>query len=84
MEQIRLKRSVKKGKKKSKKRRFKKIELKLTARQARSLENYCAARKTSPIKLIKKNISKYLNGYEKEVPREFYVSERQLDLFEGP
>jgi hypothetical protein len=82
MEQRKL--SVKPGKKKprKKKRKFKKIELKLTARQAKSLENYCAARKTSPIKLIKKNIARYLNGFEKEVPREFYVTERQLDLFE--
>lgn len=66
---------------KPKKRRFKTLTLKLTAKQSRSLQNYCDARNTTPIKLIKKNIGKYLNGFEKEVPEKYRVSVNQLDLF---
>jgi hypothetical protein len=66
---------------KPKKRRFKTLTLKLTAKQSRSLQNYCEARNTTPIKLIKKNIGKYLNGFEKEVPEKYRVSDRQLDIF---
>lgn len=66
---------------KPKKRRYKTLTLKLTAKQSRSLQNYCDARNTTPIKLIKKNIGRYLNGFEKEVPEKYRVSDRQLDLF---
>ncbi len=66
---------------KPKKRRYKTLTLKLTAKQSRSLQNYCDARNTTPIKLIKKNIGKYLNGFEKEVPEKYLVSVNQLDLF---
>lgn len=56
--------------------------LKLSPKQSRSLENYCKARHTTPGRLIKKVIRPYLAGYDKSVPEEYYVSERQLDLFE--
>ncbi|KAF0129699.1 MAG: hypothetical protein FD155_2291 [Bacteroidetes bacterium] len=73
----------KKGKKKSKKRKikFKEVKFKLSEKQYRSLTNYCKARKTTIIKLIKKSIDKYANNYDVQVPKQFFVSERQLDLF---
>ena len=54
----------------------------LTARQKKSLMNYCKARNTTPTKLIKKMIRRYIDYYEKGVPEEYYVTENQLDLFE--
>lgn len=54
----------------------------LTARQKKSLVNYCAARKTTPTKLIKKMIRPYIENFDSKVPEELYVTENQLDLFE--
>jgi hypothetical protein len=68
-------------KKRKKKIKYKKIVFKLSAKQKKSLENYCKARKTTPNKLIKKSISRYINGFDKSVPDEYFRSERQLDLF---
>lgn len=72
-----------KGKTKAKKRRikFKQIAFKLSEKQYRSLINYCRARKTTPLKLIKKNIDKFINGYDIQVPKQYFVSEKQLELF---
>ena len=58
------------------------ITFKLSAGQYRSLRNYCKARRTTPIKLIKKNIERFITAYEYEVPTEMYLTEKQLDLFE--
>jgi len=75
----------KKGKRKSasKRRRtkFKAITFKLSENQYRSLSNYCSARKTTPIKLIKKSLERYTSAYIIEVPERFYISSNQLDLF---
>lgn len=65
-----------------KKIRYTKITFKLTSRQKRSLLNYCEARHTTPNKLIKKSIKRYINGFDKSVPEEYYITENQLDLFE--
>ena len=73
--------SVAHKKKRKKKTKYKKIVFKLSAKQKKSLENYCKARKTTPNKLIKKSISRYINGFDKSVPEEYYVTENQLDLF---
>ena len=67
---------------KRKKVRYSKITFKLSSRQKRSLLNYCEARQTTPNKLIKKSIHRYINGFDKSVPKEFYITENQLDLFE--
>ena len=72
---------VTRKKKRKKKIKYKKIVFKLSAKQKKSLENYCKARKTTPNKLIKKSISRYINGFDKSVPEEYYVTENQLDLF---
>ena len=57
------------------------ITFKLSAGQYRSLRNYCKARKTTPIKLIKRNIERFITSYEYEVPQEMYLTENQLELF---
>ncbi|MCF8369532.1 MAG: hypothetical protein K9G76_10855 [Bacteroidales bacterium] len=66
---------------KRKKIRYTKLTIKLSAKQKQSLINYCIARQTTPNKLIKKSIKRYINGFDKNVPDEFYTSEKQLDLF---
>ena len=73
---------VKKKKKKKKKTiKYKSITFKLSSTQKKSLENYCTARKTTPTKLLKKLLKPFLQSYSEKVPEEYYVSERQLDLF---
>ncbi len=58
------------------------VTFKLSQGQYRSLRNYCKARKTTPIKLIKRCISRFISNYEYEIPPELYVTENQLVLFE--
>ena len=58
------------------------ITFKLSRGQYNSLRNYCKARRTTPIKLIKRSISRFISNYEYEVPPELYVTENQLMLFE--
>lgn len=67
------------GKKKRKK--FKTISFKLSARQMRSLKNYCEARHTTPTKFIKKKIREYIEQFDKEVPEKYKVGHNQLDMF---
>lgn len=55
----------------------------LTARQKRSLENYCTARKTTPTRLIKMAIRKYIDNFSEDVPPKYFVRENQLELFGG-
>lgn len=73
--------AVVKRTKRRKKVRYAKLTLKLSSRQKKSLENYCTARKTTPTRLIKKMIHRFINGFDKEVPEEITVSEKQLELF---
>lgn len=73
---------VPRKKKKRKKTRYSKVTLKLTLKQKRSLLNYCEARRTTPNKLIKKLIRRYINGFDKSVPEEYYATENQLELFD--
>ncbi len=72
---------LKPRKKRRKKVRFTEVSLKLTKNQQRSLDNYCKARRTTPNKLIKKMIRRFLTNYAKEVPEESFVTANQLDLF---
>lgn len=58
------------------------VSLKLSHGQYKSLTNYCKARKTTPIKLIKKNIERFISHYEYGVPEELYLCENQLNLFD--
>ncbi|MCK4569551.1 MAG: hypothetical protein KAT76_04620 [Bacteroidales bacterium] len=66
---------------KRKKVRYSEIRIRLSYKQKRSLINYCAARKTTPNKLIKKMIRPYISNYAVVVPEEYYFTENQLDLF---
>ncbi len=70
-----------KRRKKRKPIRYKTITFKLTARQKKSLEANSKARKTTPIKLIKKSIGHYLT-LQPEDPAPNYATPNQLDLFE--
>ena len=76
--------AVNRNKKKSRRRNYKyhAVTFKLTAGQYKSLKNYCKARKTTPIKLIKKSIERFTSHYEYEVPAELYLTENQLNLFD--
>ena len=68
-------------KKTRKKVRYSELRIKLSAKQKKSLINYCYARKTTPNKLIKKMIRPYISNYDVDVPEEYYITENQLDLF---
>jgi len=67
--------------KKRKKTRYSEIRIRLSYKQKRSLVNYCNARQTTPNKLIKKMIRKYISHFADDVPEEYYITENQLDLF---
>ena len=72
------------GQNKKKKRRnykYHAITFKLSDGQYRSLRNYCKARRTTPIKLIKRNIERFITNYEYEIPKDLYLTENQLELF---
>lgn len=73
---------LRRRKKRRKKVKFKKLTIKLTKRQMKSLMNYCAARQTTPVRLIKRAIRRYTENYANTVPDKYYVTENQLDLFE--
>jgi hypothetical protein len=59
--------------------RYRTLKLKLTARQKRSLENFCKSRGTTPTKVIKRSIRPLLDNYNTPCPPP--VSVKQLDLF---
>lgn len=67
---------------KRKKTKYKTFCFKLSARQMKSLKNYCRARKTTPTKLLKKSIRYYTENFAQEVPKKFYTTANQLDIFE--
>ena len=73
---------TKKHKRSAKSYQYHAVTFKLSQGQYRSLRNYCKARHTTPIKLIKRCISRFISNYEYEVPPELYVTENQLALFE--
>lgn len=70
--------------KKSRRRNYKyhAVTFKLTSGQFKSLKNYCKARHTTPIKLIKRSIERFISHYEYEVPEDLYLTENQLQLFD--
>jgi hypothetical protein len=72
----------KKVKKKKKPLKFKTITLKITARQKRSLSNYCKSRRTTPNKLIKKAMKPFLQNYADLEVNVSAVKVNQLALFE--
>jgi hypothetical protein len=74
--------SPSKRRKRRKKVRYHTIKLKLTTSQRKSLLNYCEARKTTPNRLIKKMIRRFIEKYADKVPEELYVTENQLQLFD--
>ena len=73
---------IQKKRKSHRKNKFYKVAFKLTFNQYNSLLNYCRARKTTPVKLIKRSIERFTSCYTYEVPDELYLSEKQLELFD--
>jgi hypothetical protein len=72
----------KKAKKAKKPVKFKTITLKITARQKKSLINYCRSRRTTPNKAIKKAIRPLLDNYTGlETGNLQQVKVNQLELF---
>lgn len=69
-------------KKRRKKIKYRKITLKLSDKQFRSLSNYASARKTTRTKLIKKMLRPFLKGYELNVPDNIEATPNQLDMFD--
>ncbi len=65
-----------------KRHQYKVVSFKLSARQMKSLKNYCRARKTTPTKLIKKSIRYYTDNFSQVVPKKFYTTSNQLDIFD--
>ena len=70
-----------KKKRKRKVTRFKTIKLKVSAKQKKSLENFCKARRTTPNKIIKKAIRPLLENYVNAVPLKNQEKVKQLALF---
>jgi hypothetical protein len=69
-------------KKKRKPIRYKSITFKLTARQKKSLDNFCKARRSTPIKAIKTAIRPLIENYATSAPPELsFVTPNQLELF---
>ncbi|MCX6249932.1 MAG: hypothetical protein NTX61_04185 [Bacteroidetes bacterium] len=69
-------------KKKRKPTRYKSITFKLTSHQKKSLDNFCKARKSTPIKAIKKSIRPLIDNYATISPvEESFVTPNQLELF---
>jgi hypothetical protein len=73
---------IKTRKKARKKVRYREVKLKLSKNQQRSLDKHCEVRRTTPNKLIKKMIRRFLTYNPKDTPEESYVTANQLDLFE--
>jgi hypothetical protein len=67
---------------KTRKRKFKEVKIKLTARQFESISNYAAGRNTTVNKLIRRSIVQYLSGYEKVAPIIQKVDSNQLNIFQ--
>ena len=70
-----------KKKKKRKVVKFKTIKIKVTARQKKSLENFCKSRKTTPNKVIKKSIRPLLENYAGLVPVQGNEKIKPVQLF---
>jgi hypothetical protein len=71
-----------KAKKKRKPIRYKTITLTVTAKQKKSLMNFCRSRRTTPAKVIKKSIRPLLQNYSNlEVNKQAAEKVNQLQLF---
>lgn len=74
-----MKKAIKARKKRKK---FREISIKISANQFQSIQKYCALRKTTINKLLKKGIAKFMNGFDVRESDAVYISPRQLDLFQ--
>lgn len=72
----------KKAKKSRKPLKFKTITIKVTARQKKSLSNFCKSRRSTPNKMIKKAIRPLLQNYADLEVNITPVKVNQLALFD--
>ena len=73
---------VKRKSRKRKKVKYKKISLKLSMKQYNSLKMYCDALSITPVKYIKRSISRYLKFQQADLLTKDLSSVNQLDLIE--
>jgi hypothetical protein len=70
-----------KKKRKRKTTKYKTIKIKVSAKQKKSLENFCKVRRTTPNKIIKKAIRPLLENYVNAIPPKNSEKVKQLALF---
>ena len=68
--------------KKRKKIRYRKMNLKITEKQKKQMLRFCRAKRTTPVRLIKKALLEYMERYGADIPEEVVVSKNQLKLFD--
>lgn len=69
-------------KRRPKKKKFKEVTIKITARQYESISNYAKGRNLSLNKLVRRLLNPYLSGYEKQAPVIPKVSANQMNIFQ--
>lgn len=79
---MKVKKKKLKTKAKIKTKKFKTISFKITYSQRKSLDNYCKANNTTPVKLIKKAMHKYLTNYNEIEKVKPVALPNQLNLFD--
>ncbi len=65
-----------------KKLRYKKIGFKITTNQKAIIQDYCKARKTTPVKLFKKAVQFYMERNQAMPKHDYHISKNQLKLFD--
>ncbi|MFH0866222.1 MAG: hypothetical protein V1904_08500 [Bacteroidota bacterium] len=70
-----------KRKKKHAKIKYRKLQLKISDKQKKMLEQYCHAHKLTVNKLTRKAIKEYLERHY-DIPEENVVSENQMSIFD--
>lgn len=63
--------------------KYRQMGFKLTDGQKKALEHYCRVHKVTPIRFIKSLVNNHVARYRPEDPPPSYVTENQLDLFDG-
>lgn len=65
-----------------KKIRYKRISFKITTKQKEIIQDYCKAKRTTPIKLFKKSIKFYMDRNQSLPKQDYHISKNQLRLFD--
>jgi hypothetical protein len=65
-----------------KKIRYKRIAFKITSNQKMIIQDYCIAKRTTPIKLFKKAVKFYMEKNQTMQKHDYHISKNQLKLFD--